>query len=109
MRRYRLLLVAGILLTHQALAAEPPGKGTYESTCIACHGPDGKGAVPGAPDLTGPKSPLAQPDKVVMKRMIEGFQSPGSPMAMPPKGGNSSLTERDIEEVLRYMRATFRR
>jgi len=28
------------------------GKAIYDRDCIACHGPDGKGVVPGAPDFT---------------------------------------------------------
>ncbi len=28
------------------------GKAIYEQNCVACHGPDGKGIVPGTPDFT---------------------------------------------------------
>jgi len=39
--------------------------------------------------------------------MIEGVQNRGSPLGMPPKGGDPSLTEDDIAAVLQYMRETF--
>jgi len=83
------------------------GAEVFNQTCIACHGANGKGTVPGAPDLTRPDGPLAQPDDVLLKHIVEGFQSPGSPMAMPPKGGNTSLTIDDIRAVLGYLRESF--
>lgn len=98
-----LLFIAGT-----AQAVELPGKALYEATCLVCHGDDGKGAMPGVSDLTDARAVLAQADAVLMKRIVEGFQSPGSAMAMPPKGGNPKLTDTDIVELLRYMRATFK-
>jgi mono/diheme cytochrome c family protein len=84
-----------------------PGEQTYKQTCIACHGANGKGAVPGAPNLTNPSGPLSKADAELIERIINGFQSEGSPMAMPPKGGNPSLTEADIQNVVEYMKASF--
>lgn len=109
MAKTKMLFVATLLSAGSTLAAGPPGKTIYEGTCIACHGPDGKGALPGVSDFTAPKGPLAQSDDVLKKRIREGFQSPGSPMAMPPKGGNPNLTEKNIDDVLRYLQATFKR
>lgn len=40
------------------------GKAIYNQTCISCHGADGKGTLPGAPDFTLLKGPLAQSDDV---------------------------------------------
>ena len=83
------------------------GSDLYNQTCIACHGANGKGTVPGSPDFTKPQGPLSQSDEVLMQRIVEGFQSPGSPMAMPPKGGNTNLTTTDIQAVLGYLRENF--
>ena len=83
------------------------GKETYEKTCIACHAPDGKGAFPGTPDFTDSRGALAKSDDVLLSHIKNGFQSPGSPMAMPPKGGNPNLTEKDIAAVLKHIRETF--
>jgi len=83
------------------------GEDIYLQTCIACHGADGKGTVPGAPDFTSPDGPLSQSDEVLVQHITEGFKSKGSPMAMPPKGGNSSLNNNDIQAVLQYMKENF--
>src|SRR5574340_254372 len=83
------------------------GEAVYNETCVACHGGDGAGSLPGVPDLTEKTGPLSHDDAVLLKRMAEGFQSPGSPMGMPPRGGNPALTDADLKAVLKYMRKEF--
>ena len=83
------------------------GLEVYSTTCVVCHGPDGKGAIPGIPDFTKKGGALEKSDEVLLDHMINGFQSDGSPMAMPAKGGNPNFTEGDMQEVLKYIRATF--
>lgn len=85
------------------------GQEVYEQTCIACHGKDGKGTVPGAPDFTDSKGVLSQSDEVLMKHIAEGFKSKNSPMAMPAKGGNPLLTETDLSNVIIYMKSEFKK
>lgn len=106
--RMRTAAVAAALAAFTATAqASSHGKTVYERTCIACHGADGKGTIPGVPALGGKNGPLAKPDKVLIKSILEGVQSPGSPLAMPAKGGDPSLTEQDAAAVLQYMRRAF--
>lgn len=93
--------------SNATVGAAADGKRVYEGTCIACHGADGKGAVRGIPDLTS--GTLSKPNDLLLENIEQGFQSPGSAMAMPPKGGNPALTEADLKAVLQYMRATFGR
>ena len=83
------------------------GKAIYSQTCIACHGANGKGTIPGVKDFTAKDSPLSKSDAELFKNVSEGFQSPGSFMAMPPNGGNPTLTEADVRAVLSYLRAEF--
>ena len=83
------------------------GQAIYNKTCIACHGGNGKGLLPGVPDFTDPKGRLSQSDDVLIKHISEGFQTPGSPMAMPANGGNADLLAGDIKTVLTYMRKQF--
>lgn len=95
-----LVLLAGSLQS----AAAADGRALYEATCIACHGARGQGAVPGVPDLTNGVR-LAKPDAELEANILNGFQSKGSPMAMPPKGGNPNLTASDIHALVIYLRS----
>lgn len=83
------------------------GKEVYTQTCIACHGANGQGAIPGAANFTLENGPLSKPDKVLLDHIINGYQTPGSPMAMPARGGNPKLTDDDIKNALQYIRDTF--
>ena len=40
------------------------------------------------PDLSRDDGVLTQSDEILLKHLLHGFQSPGSPMAMPAQGGN---------------------
>ena len=50
---------------------------------------------------------LASRTKSFIRTFLPGYQSPGSPMAMAPKGGNPALTGADIDLVLRYLLEAF--
>ncbi len=88
-------------------ASTSTGSDIYNQGCIACHGVDGKGTVPGAPDFASESGPLSQSDEVLVQHIRDGFKSPGSAMAMPPRGGDSSLTDGDIQVVLDHLRESF--
>jgi len=83
------------------------GKQIYEQTCQACHGADGSGSLPGAPDFSSPTGPLSKPDEVLLDNILGGYQTPGSPMAMPAKGGNPNLNAADVHAVLEYLHKSF--
>lgn len=100
---------AGTDATMASAGASAPasGEAIYGRSCIACHGADGAGVLPGVPDFTAPGGLLTQPDAVLIERITKGYQSPGSPLAMPPKGGDPSLTAQQIRDVLAYLRKEF--
>lgn len=83
------------------------GAEVYGGTCVACHGENGKGEIPGVPDFTSAKGPLIKTDAVLLDNIINGFESPGSDLAMPELGGNEDLTEQDIKNVIAYLRSKF--
>jgi mono/diheme cytochrome c family protein len=120
MKREHVITAAGIALAFcMAQAAWAGGTGTaskgnpaagaqvFNQTCVACHGDDGKGIMPGMPDFTQAHGVLSLPTKVLEKRITDGFSDGKAPMAMPPKGNNSSLTQADIRNVIAYLRSTF--
>jgi len=91
----------------QAASVEAGEKLYNSSTCVACHGADGKGKLPGVPDFTKSDGRLTKSDDVLVTNIMEGFKSPGSSMAMPAKGGISSLTKEQAEAIVLYMRQAF--
>lgn len=109
-RAISLAAIYGTLVSVSAVAGDVGrGEVVYKGTCLACHGGDGGGSLPGVPDLGGKAGPLSQADAVLLRRMAEGFQTPGSPMAMPPRGGDPALTDADLNAVMQYMRKEFLR
>ena len=111
--RFAILLCMALVSVWAAADTNPPavnaGQAIYSQTCIACHGANGKGAIPGVADLTNVEGALSKPDEALLNSITEGFQSPGSALAMPPRGGNPTLTEEDVKAVLAYLRAEFGR
>lgn len=111
----RFLIAAVLLLIglpRPVLGQDPgdaaAGEKVYNQTCIACHGADGSGGIPGVPDLNGKNSPLAKEShKVLLEHVLNGFRAPGAFMSMPAKGGNESLTIKDLQDVLKYMHEKF--
>ncbi len=83
------------------------GKKVYSQTCIACHGANGKGTLPGVSDFTKADGPLAKTDDALIESIRDGLVTAGKPLSMPARGGNPALTEEEIVAVLEYIRATF--
>ena len=83
------------------------GEKVYAQTCIACHGANGKGAIPGVSDFTKAGGPLTKADEVLIASIRDGLVTPGKPLSMPAKGGNPSLTDDEIRAVLAYLRSSF--
>ena len=79
-----------------ASAGAAEGKKVYESTCTVCHG----AGIAGAPKF-GDKAKwaprIAQGVNVLFVHAKNGFN------AMPPKGGNNSLTDGQLRAAIDYM------
>lgn len=91
----------------KSTAIKLSGKEIYNQTCIACHGADGTGGLPGVPNFTKKNGRLSKSDEVLLKHITHGFQTPGSAMAMPPKGGNPNMNEKNVKDTLIYIRKQF--
>jgi len=79
-----------------AAAAGDVGKKVFESTCVACHG---QGLV-GSPKF-GDKAAWAPRIKTGMAALYESALKGKN--AMPPKGGNASLSDADVKAAVDYM------
>ena len=87
-----------------AAAADEPksGQAVYDSVCMSCH----SGAIAAAP-TTGDKAAWAprieKGIETLYKHAINGFQGEGSAMAMPARGGVSSLSDKEVKVAVDYM------
>ncbi len=79
----------------------------YMGSCIACHGSDGTGAMPGVHDLTDPNGALKKSDQELFAVIRQGIDSSSGGIVMPPNGGNKNLTDAEISGLVRYLRTTF--
>jgi disulfide bond formation protein DsbB len=84
------------------------GKTKFNSTCTTCHGPEGKG-IPGlGKDMTTSPFIKSQGDDQLVAFVTKG--RPASDPAnttkvdMPPKGGNPSFTEKDLYDIVAFIR-----
>lgn len=84
------------------------GKTVFEGTCAACHGQDAKG-VPGlGKDLTTSEFAIGKSDAELVA-FIKTGRPTSDPLSttgveMPPKGGNTALTDQDLADVVAYVR-----
>jgi cytochrome c5 len=76
------------------------GKAVYDTNCAACH----EAGMMGAPkpgDKAAWSARLSQGVETMAKKSITGFQ--GKVGAMPPKGGNASLTDEAVTNAVAFM------
>jgi cytochrome c5 len=76
------------------------GKAVYDTNCAACH----EAGMMGAPkpgDKAAWSARIPQGVETMAKKSITGFQ--GKVGAMPPKGGNASLTDEAITNAVAFM------
>jgi len=86
------------------------GEKVYQSTCMACHGPDAKGIKGLGKSLHSSDSNFvsARTDEELVeyikvgRRIDDPLNTTG--IDMPPKGGNPAMTEEDMYNVVAYIR-----
>jgi len=93
-----------------AVAAGDPanGEGIYASTCATCHGADAQGIEGLGPALVDNDFVQSLTDAELIAFINTGRDASHpdntTGVAMPPKGGNPSLIDQDIADVVAYLR-----
>ncbi|HSS63097.1 MAG TPA: c-type cytochrome, partial [Gammaproteobacteria bacterium] len=80
----------------EAAAPAKPGDAVYGGVCVACHAAGVAGA-PKLDDKAAWESRVAQGIDGLVSSVLNGKN------AMPPKGGNPSLSEKEIRNAVEYM------
>ncbi|MFN8496387.1 MAG: cytochrome c [Anaerolineae bacterium] len=84
------------------------GKTVFTQTCASCHGPAGQGIQGLGKDFTKSDFVKSQTDQQLVDFVKKG--RPASDPAnttkvdMPPKGGNNALTDKDLLDVVAFVR-----
>lgn len=93
-----------------AVAAHPAGARTYLAKCAACHGVNGAGQAPWIPPLAGVASMLAPLPDSAINVVLNGSArvvADGVPDAYRMPGYRNQLSDRDLAELLGYVRGAW--
>lgn len=84
------------------------GEAIYNGGCIACHGPNGEGIEGLGKPWVGSEFINGSTDADLVAFLNVGRPSDDplntTGIAMLPKGGNTSLTDGDLQDLVAYMR-----
>lgn len=84
------------------------GFALYQRNCMACHGPEGQGIEGLGKPWAGSDFINARSDAEMLAFLHEGRPADhpenSTGIAMAPKGGNPSLTDADLLDLIAYMR-----
>lgn len=76
------------------------GEKIYQQSCASCHD-QGMFGAPRVGFRQDWDTRLAKGSRVLVRNSILGFQ--GATGFMPPKGGDTSLSDSDVEKAVKYM------
>lgn len=85
------------------------GEALYNGSCIACHGPEGSGVQGLGLPWVGSEFITSSTDDELVEFLKVGRAADDpanvTGIAMLPRGGNPSLTDDDLVDLVAYMRA----
>lgn len=83
-----------------ANADSDAGKATYDKACFVCHA-SGVAGAPKLGDAAAWAERIKQDISVLEERAIKGYM--GKKGAMPPKGGNLTLSDDEVKAAVKFM------
>lgn len=95
--------------TETAAGDPAAGEQLFSGTCLACHGPGGEGVeglgkpLPPSEFVAG----LSDDELVAFLQVGRPIDDPlnTTGIMMPPRGGNPSLTDADLRDLVAYIRS----
>ena len=82
------------------------GEQAFESICSSCHGAVGITEIPGIPVFSNGER-MDKSDEQLKNSIRNGVNNPNNPagMVMPPFGGGPVLDEKQLSDVIAYIRS----
>jgi mono/diheme cytochrome c family protein len=116
--RSLLLLLCGVMLSgcqkgstdgaKTASADVEHGKQIFTTTCATCHATDGTGVKGLGKSLVASEYVRKASDDQLVDMITRGREAKDplntTGVAMPPNGGNAALTEKDLRDVVAFVR-----
>ena len=85
-------------------AAARRGAPKFKLICAKCHGPDGKGMPALGKDLTISEFVKSRTDEELLAFVLIGRKPMGGSAEMPPRGGEPTLSDGQIRDIIAYVR-----
>jgi len=105
--KIKLLFLCFAFIYTTGVNAATRGEKLYMQNCMVCHADDGTGAMPGVLDLEENRVWSTIDEIKLLTRLKQGIQKSDASISMPAKGGNPNLTDKDLNEIINYMRQSF--
>ena len=105
--KIKLFFLCFIFIYTTAVNAASRAEKLYLQNCMVCHADDGTGAMPGVTDLEENRAWSTMNKIKLLTRLKQGIEKSDTSMGMPAKGGNPDLTDKDLNEIINYMRQSF--
>lgn len=84
------------------------GAQPFAVVCATCHGPDGHGVKGLGKDLVSNAYVKKASDDDLVTLIVNGRDAKdplnSTGIAMPPKGGNAALSDKDVRDIVAYLR-----
>ena len=105
-----LMLLTGCGESDKAAVPEMPrlenspvgaGRSVWMGTCRNCH-LTGVGGAPAVTNATEWERRLAKGKEQLLQSVLQGVNAPDGSVRMPPRGGNSQLTDDQVKAALEY-------